>query len=211
MADSKQQTQSLATKLAAIGNEIGSIAKSGHNREQHYNFIEYATVAGRIRELLDKYHVIIIPSVESFDQDEVTTQRGNRGYHYVAKMKFTIINGENSDETITANWLGEATDFGDKGVNKAETSGTKYFLMRLFNVSEKGDEEADASTPEQFEKSQPIHKNGVDFNEIRSRLKDIDSIDELERYWRELNLSKAQASVMLKDFSARKAELGGVE
>ena len=83
--------------------------------------------------------------------------------------------------------------------------------MRLFNVSEKGDEEADASTPEQFEKSQPIHKNGVDFNEIRSRLKDIDSIDELERYWRELNLSKAQASVMLKDFSARKTELGGDE
>ena len=123
MADSKQQTQSLAAKLAAIGNEIGSIAKSGHNREQHYNFIEYATVAGRIRELLDKYRVIIIPSVESFDQDEVTTQRGNRGYHYVAKMKFTIINGENSDETITANWLGEATDFGDKASTRPRHQG----------------------------------------------------------------------------------------
>lgn len=138
----------LAAKLARIGKEIGTVDKSGRNQQQNYNYIEYGVVAGRIRELLDTYKVIIIPSVEDYTVDEISTKYGNRGYHYQLKMSFKLINGDDTNDTISANWMGESADCGDKGINKAETSGTKYFLMRLFNVSEKGEEEADSKTPE---------------------------------------------------------------
>ena len=146
-----EKTMSLASKLAAIGKEIGSVDKSGVNKEQKYNFIPYGTVAGRIRELLDKHHVIIIPSVNSVQQGEITSKYGNKGYHYVLEMSFTIINGDDPSEKETATWLGESSDFGDKGINKAETSGTKYFLMRLFNISESDSEDSDGDTPPELD------------------------------------------------------------
>ena len=42
----------------------------------------------------------------------------------------------------------EAADFGDKATNKAVTAAVKYYLMRQFNISSKGDEDADAASPE---------------------------------------------------------------
>lgn len=147
MTQEIKKTQSLAEKLAAIGKEIGAVDKSGKNTQQKYNYIEYGVVAGKIRELFDKYHIIIIPNVESIQQDEITSKYDSKGYHFILKMKFKIINGDNQEEVEEATWVGEGSDYGDKGINKAETSGTKYFLMRLFNVSEKGDDN-DAETTE---------------------------------------------------------------
>ena len=138
---------SIASKLATIGKEIGSIKKSGKNILQKYDYIEYGVVAGRIRELFDKYQIIIIPNVDNIQQDEITNKNGGKGYHFVLQMTFTLINGENIDDREIATWCGEASDYGDKGINKAETSGTKYFLMRLFNISEKG-EDNDANSIE---------------------------------------------------------------
>lgn len=138
----------LASKLATIGGEIGAVGKTGKNTQQSYNYIEYGVVAGKIRELFDKYHIIIIPSVESVQQDEITNKYGGKGYHYILSMTFLMINGDDPEDREVASWTGEASDYGDKGINKAETAGTKYFLMRLFNVSEKGDEDADKTTPE---------------------------------------------------------------
>lgn len=151
----ENKPESLATKLAAIGREIGAVDKSGKNTQQNYAYIEYGVVAGRIRELFDKYHIIIIPNVESVQQDEITNKYGGKGYHYVLTMTFMLINGEDPDDREIASWTGEASDYGDKGINKAETAGTKYFLMRLFNVSEKGEEDADKTTPEAMSETRP--------------------------------------------------------
>lgn len=144
----ENQPMSLASKLAAIGKEIGAVNKSGKNVQQKYDYIEYGVVAGKIRELFDKYQIIIVPNVDNIQQDEITGKYDNKGYHFVLQMTFTLINGENPEDREIATWAGEASDFGDKGINKAETAGTKYFLMRLFNISEKGEEEADKKTVE---------------------------------------------------------------
>lgn len=144
-----KNTLSLASKLAAIGKEIGAVDKSGRNTQQNYAYIEYGVVAGRIRELFDKYHIIIIPNVDNVIQDEITNKYGNKGYHYILNMTFTLINGDDVEDQEIASWAGEASDYGDKGINKAETSGTKYFLMRLFNISEKGDDN-DGNTPDEI-------------------------------------------------------------
>ena len=141
------ETMSLATKLAAIGKRIGAVDKKGTNTQQKYNFIEYSEVASRVRTLFDEYHVIIIPEVVNVEYDEVVNKYGGKGYHYLLNMDFTIINGDNAEDRECMTWVGEATDYGDKGINKAETAGTKYFLMRLFNISEKGDDDPDRTTP----------------------------------------------------------------
>lgn len=139
----------LYQKIAKITGEIGSIKKGGTNREQGYAFIEYAAVAGELRHLFAKYGVIVVPRMVQtvkHQRDVITTQRGGRGEHVLIDFTYTVINADKPEEKFTVQWTGEATDYGDKATNKAATSALKYYLMRQFNVSEKGDD-PDAETP----------------------------------------------------------------
>lgn len=175
---SEKKPMTLAQKLAKIGKEIGAVGKSGTNKEQKYTYIEYSVVAGKIRELFDTYSIIIVPKVKSYQVDSVTSKYGSAGYHYVLNMEFNLVNGEDLSDYMTTTWLGESTDFGDKGINKAETSGTKYFLMRLFNISEKGEEEADSVSPE-FANSAPVYTVG-EIKAAKETLQDAESLEDLK-------------------------------
>ena len=48
----------------------------------------------------------------------------------------------------------------------------------------------------------------LDFAEVRNKLGDITTVEELNAYWNSLHLSDKQAGVLKKDFSARKVEIG---
>lgn len=152
MSDLKNNgAKSLAAKIAQISGEIDKIAKSGTNKEQGYKYIEYALVAGKIRELCAKYNIAIIPQVDSYDVSEATSRTGSKGFHYLTQMSFLLVNGDAPDEREERRWTSEATDFGDKGMNKSITAGEKYFIMRLFHISEKDSEDADSTTPDEIQ------------------------------------------------------------
>ncbi len=133
-------------KLAAITGEIGSIAKDGQNSEQKYKFIEYSAVAGALRTLFGKYHVVCNPHMGKREAVEFKTSRGSVGLATTIEFQFVFKNADKPEETETIEWVGEAADYGDKGTNKAATAALKYCLMRTFNVSEKGDEDPDSAT-----------------------------------------------------------------
>lgn len=200
----EKKPMTLAQKLAKIGKEIGAVSKSGTNLQQKYNYIEYGVVAGRIRELFDTYSIIIVPSVSDYQTDEITTKNGASGYHYVLRMSFKLINGDDPNDTLETTWLGESADYGDKGINKAETSGTKYFLMRLFNVSEKGEEEADKITPE-IARSKRITATRSQFTEAeienaKNELEDAENFEDLKiRFARIGKIRNLPEIIRLKD------------
>lgn len=175
--------ETLTTKIAHMSAKVGRIAKSGKNSGfgESYNFIEYSVVAGKLRDLFDEYKVIIYPAIESFDCQEVTSSKGKAGYHYLLSMKFTVVNGENQEDKMECSWVGESTDYGDKGVNKAITAATKYFIMRLLQVSEKGDEDPDSVTPEPRQvQSKPETSKGIDFEGYRNKCAGM-TLDELRK------------------------------
>jgi|GEM_PF-2738903 len=223
-----EKTSTLATKLAQIGKEIGAVSKSGRNSSQSYNFIEYAEVAGRIRSLFAEKNIIIAPSVEEIiSSDAIANSRGGRGYHYILKMKFTVINGDDPSDIIERNWLGEAVDFGDKGINKAETSAVKYFIMRLFNISEKGEEEADSKSPELIASSPRVKISSsartfkredapkIDFDGFRAWVNSITEKKPLREKYAEISDSKEytpnQKAVLQKMILERQAKLPSEE
>lgn len=179
------EVKSLASKLAAIGKEIGAVDKSGKNQQQHYDYIEYGVVAGKIRELFDKYHIIIVPNVDSVSTDEIKSKYDTTGYHYVLTMTFTLINGDDKEDREIASWCGEASDFGDKGINKAETAGTKYFLMRLFNISEKGDDN-DANSIEVKSSRRSSRFSEHDIAMAKLKLGATATVDELKETYQNL-------------------------
>lgn len=203
--------KTLAARLAAISKEIGTVAKSGKNTQQHYDFIEYAVVSGKMRDLLEKHGVAIIPSVTDYEKEIITSKNGGAGFHYVIKMHFTAINADDSADRIEADWLGEASDYGDKAINKAETSGVKYFYMRLLNISEKGEQEADATTPEMMSATHTDNKNSkLDFDKIREQLDMLDDIESVKAYYEELkkiHQSPAQEKYINGMFNKKKAQI----
>jgi hypothetical protein len=149
------KSMNLWEKLAAITGEVGIIAKDGKNQQQNYSFIEYAAVAGRLRELYAKYHVDFLPDMG--ERIERPLSNG-KGVNVLIKFRFVFTNADKPDETQEASWEGEASDYGDKVTNKAATAAAKYFQMRKFNISEKGDEDPDSTTPAhapQIEEPQP--------------------------------------------------------
>lgn len=207
---------SLAAKLAAIGNEIGIVAKTGKNDQQKYDFIEYSVVSGKIRSILDKYKVTIMPQVDDYEVSEVTNKYGNIGYHYTLRMSFLIRDGE-SDEQYERKWLSEAVDYGDKSINKAETAGTKYFYMRLFNISEKGEKEADQDTPEMVKLNKTESQSSsdykrLDFDEVKETLAALDDLYSVNKYGQELNnqfphMTENQRNAIAKIFEHKRKEL----
>ena len=48
----------------------------------------------------------------------------------------------------------------------------------------------------------------VDFAQVREKLKRIDSVEELNKYWKELGLNEKQAAILKNDFTDRKVEIG---
>lgn len=151
---SETQQLNLYQKLAKITGEIGVIAKDGNNQQQKYKYIEYETIAGKFRELFSKYGVVLIPSMVEQERSAITTSRGSSGVSTVCHFEFTVVNADKPDDRFMVKWQGEAADYGDKATNKAATAAVKYYLMRQFNISSKGDEDPDSQTPEVAAKQQ---------------------------------------------------------
>jgi len=142
-------TLNIYQKLARITGEVGLIKKGGTNKDQGYAFIEYAAVAGELRGLFAKYGVVIVPRMAiAVDQQrtEVASKYGAKGNHALIDFAFDVVNADKPDDRFTVPWTGESQSFDDKGTNKAATSALKYYLMRQFNISEKGDD-PDEVTP----------------------------------------------------------------
>lgn len=190
----------LYQKIAAITGEIGAIKKDGHNREQGYAFIEYAAVAGQLRELLAKYRVVIDPQMAKASEhvrETVTTSKGGTGYHVLIDFNMVMINADKPEEQISTPWTGEATDYGDKATTKAATSAVKYYLMRKLNISEKGDD-PDKDSPEQAE-VQPIDATkptgGKHASEAQLNvLKGLAIQAGYDKEWRDATVAKVQSS-----------------
>lgn len=139
----------LYQKLAKITGEVGAIKKGGRNNEQKFDFIEYAAVAGELRGLFAKYNVLIVPYMQRSTKQTrtpITSKYGAQGEHVLIDFTFVVYNADDPKEKFSVTWTGEATDYGDKGTNKAATSALKYYLMRQFNISEKG-EDPDGDSP----------------------------------------------------------------
>lgn len=200
----------LAGKLAKIGEEIGKVDKGGYNSEQRFKFIEYAVVAGRIRTLFSEYGVIIKPEVLDYRMDEVSSKSGRVGYHYILHMRFSAINADNQEDKLESEWFSESIDYGDKGLNKAITSGTKYFIMRIFNISERDDEDNDASTPEAIAPRQAApDQPRLSFEALRERVKTLTTDEAVDEAFHKTmdaypSLTPRQIETISKIFNERK-------
>lgn len=148
-ADKQKSSSSLNLyqKLSEIYDLIGAIQKTGRNKDQGYEYIEQGQILAEVRHQLAAHHVFIKPKIKSRKQETFTTSTGKKAFHTLVDMEYEIIDADKPDDRFTIDWDGgESTSWDDKGTQKALTSNQKYFLAKLFMISDK--EDADKHTPE---------------------------------------------------------------
>ena len=132
MANTK--TIGLAGKLAKAMASVHGVRKDGRNDFHKYDYVTSDAVTAEVREALAEQGVFFMPSV-----DEVL--RGQA--HVTLKMTMRFFDGE-TGEVMESTWYSEASDKGDKAINKAQTAGVKYFLLKAFLVPVNNEPDADS-------------------------------------------------------------------
>lgn len=84
------------------------------------------------------------------------------------------------------------------------TYARRYSLLMALGWASEDDDGATAGRPAQIKPE----GNKISFQEVRERLSEIVSVDDLNKYWTELHLTEKQANILKKDFAERKAKLG---
>lgn len=144
---------SITKKLNEVMKSVGWLPKSARNKEQGFDYTPAPELYAYVRPLLANAGLVIIPSILETVQEPVgKTRNGTTIYKTRLKLELTL-NAEGF-APLTVAWAGEANDYGDKGINKALTNGTKSFLLSLLLISTGEDPDAESVEPEQTEKRQ---------------------------------------------------------
>jgi hypothetical protein len=145
-AAAKQEPDKLATRLARVMGAIHGVKKDGRNDFHKYDYATSDAVLFEVRKALSLEGVCFMCGVDEVMRDERAAKNGVQ-FHITLKLAMAFHCGE-TGESLTTTWYSEATDTGDKAINKAQTAGVKYFLLKAFLIPTSDEPDADAVSPE---------------------------------------------------------------
>ena len=123
----------IAQALSEIMKAVGGIAKKDRNQAQGFNFRGIDSVVNAVSPALQRFGVIVVPSVEEYDYQTVEIGKNRTAMGHVrVKVTYTFI-GANGD-TIKATVVGEAMDSGDKATAKAMSVAFRTALLQSLSL-----------------------------------------------------------------------------
>jgi hypothetical protein len=123
----------IAQALNEIMKAVGGIAKKDKNTAQGFNFRGIDSVVNAVSPALQKFGVVVIPSVEEYEYQTVEIGRNRTAMGHVrVKVSYTFI-GANGD-AIKATVVGEAMDSGDKATAKAMSVAFRTALLQSLSL-----------------------------------------------------------------------------
>ena len=119
----------IAQALSEVMKAVGGIAKKDRNTAQGFNFRGIDSVVNAVSPALQKFGVIVVPSVEDYEYHTVEIGRNRTAMgHVKVKVTYTFI-GANGD-AIKTTVVGEAMDSGDKATAKAMSVAFRTALLQ---------------------------------------------------------------------------------
>jgi hypothetical protein len=133
-------------KIVTIMKEAQAIGKNGRNDRQHYDYVQAADVIREVRGLL-------VAQGLRLKSEVIGIERQPCGKQTLATLsiKYSLIDAETGEADVTT-VIAEGADTGDKAINKAMTSGLKYYFRDMFLLDFADDAEAINSETTQGQK-----------------------------------------------------------
>lgn len=130
-------SKSLILKLARIMGEVNNVEKNGVNSFHNYKYAMEQDMLVAVRKKLSDAGIFVTTSVRSVEIRETPKD----GFLTTIITDHLFTDGE-TGEQLTATSAGQGTDKGDKGVYKAITGATKYFISKNFLIPTGDDPES---------------------------------------------------------------------
>jgi hypothetical protein len=144
------QGMNLYQKLVRVRSQVGALPKDKHNDKFNFDYVSASSLLSAIRPMLNEFGLFLKVQITGHKMQEKwqDTKERDRSEHLTElEIEFTWINMDKPEETLVCTWYGQGLDSGEKGVGKALTYATKYFLLTFFLVPTDADD-PDAHGPE---------------------------------------------------------------
>lgn len=156
MAETKMN---LHEKMLEAAKELNYLAKTGHNSNQHYDYVEEAEVKRAVRDALYKRGVLVTFGIQNINSTPSTTAKGTVTFLTQVVANIAFIDAEDPGQRIDVAVPGQGMDQGDKGVYKAMTGAIKYALLNNFMIPS-GDDPESFPEPNEEQAEEPAKKGG---------------------------------------------------
>lgn len=168
----------IAQALAEVMKAVGGVAKKDKNTSQGFNFRGIDSVVNAVSPALQKYGVLVVPSVEDYDYSTVEIGRNRTAMGHVrVKVTYTFIgaNGDSIKSTVVA----EAMDAGDKATTKAMSVAFRTALLQSLCLPT-DDADPDASSYERSSEADVMPVSVVEKNITLA--KDLETLARVGQY-----------------------------
>lgn len=186
------KTMEIYKRMAQASKAICAIQKSDMNKAQGFKYRSIDAVYNGIHDAMAEAEVFSTTEIlRVIREKEIVSAKGGVGWHIILEIKYTFYapDGSNVSEIV----YGEATDWGDKCINKCMAIAHKYALMQVFTIPTEDLIDPDTQAPEV--KKEPDKKSGLKcLNEPK---KPVNPIDTIIAHFSKLNVTTAQLELYI--------------
>lgn len=118
--------------IPAIMEEIGHIGKDKKNQQQGFMFRGIDQVMNKMKPLLAKHGVFIVPEILETNREERLTKSGGTLIYTMHKIVYHFMADDGSE--VVATVVGEGMDSADKSSNKAMAVAFKYACFQVLCI-----------------------------------------------------------------------------
>jgi hypothetical protein len=186
--------------------EMDAIGKDQRNTQQGWSFRGIDDMYNALQKVMASNGLFTVPtSIEIIKEEPVTSAKGAKGFHFMARYTFTFFAEDGS--SVQAVTIGESVDYGDKNANKAASVAHKYALIEVFCIPTKEEKDPDfvAHEIKQCEKNIPNHDDSllsktpfINGKHAGKRFCDI-NLDELISYYDFIELKCKEEKKLMPD------------
>ena len=171
------EPKTIVQSLNEIMKAVGAISKSDRNAAQGFNFRGIDSVVNAVSPQLQKYGVVVVPSVEDYEYQsiEIGKNRTVMG-HVKVKVTYTFVGPQG--DAIKATVVAEAMDAGDKATTKAMSVAFRTALLQSLCLPT---DDADPDS-HSYERSEKVVVDTKAVSKAIAEAKDIDSLAQIGQY-----------------------------
>jgi len=162
---------SVASKIVQIMSVIGAVKDDKTNTYQNYSYVSADAMLTVARKHMSEIGLVCLPAMTNITVTDTL---------YLVSYEFTLIDPDEPENVIVQQWAqsipieakgNKGPYLDDKAIGKATTYAHRYFLMKLFLISDRDETDIDGSDSEnQYTKGTPIEPKNWEQTMLEKRL-----------------------------------------